>query len=179
MLGGVGGGEKIPRLPDLSGFSFGAFYKFSILLECLSRRRTEWVLLPELRINEAQGFGVFRAGEHPLRGFRPVAVFADRFLALVAAAVLPGTGRDLLLTLARDEEPDGQGYAVRLDDGTVVGYCPQFQEELVASMNTVVGIVRGPGSIAYGMEAAGAIALERAGAIFAARIAAAAAEGGP
>ena len=126
-----------------------------------------------------QGFGVFREGEHPLRGFRPVAVFADRFLALVAAAVLPGTGRDLLLTLARDPEPDGKGYAVRLDDGRVVGYCPQFQEELVTSMNTVVGIVRGPGSIAYGMEAAGAVALERAGAIFAARIAAAAAESGP
>src|SRR5262245_44811799 len=126
-----------------------------------------------------QGFGVFREGEHLFRGFPPVAVFADRFLALVAAAVLPGTGRDLLLTLARDPEPDGQGYAVRLDDGTVVGHCPQFQEELVTSMNTVVGIVRGPGSIAYGMEAAGALALERAGAIFAARISAAAAEDGP
>jgi len=25
--------------------------------------------------------------------------------------------------------PDGKGYAVRLDDGTVVGHCPQFEED--------------------------------------------------
>src|SRR5215208_2185681 len=126
-----------------------------------------------------QGFGVFREGEHPSRGFRPAAVFADRFLALLAAAVLPGTGRDFLLSLARDPDLDGRGYALRLDDGTVVGHCPQYEEELVSSLNTAVNLLRGPGSLAYEMEAAGAVTLERAGAIFAARVAAAAAEDGP
>jgi hypothetical protein len=126
-----------------------------------------------------QGFGVFREGEPPSRGFRPVAVFADRFLALLAAAVLPGTGREPLLSLAGDPDPDGHGYAVRLDDGTVVGHCVQFEEELVGSMNTVVSILRGPGSLAYELEAAGAVTLERAGAILADRLATAAAEGGP
>src|ERR1041384_4129621 len=40
------------------------------------------------------GFGRFREGEDPARGYRPYAVFHDRWLALIAAAVLPGTGRD-------------------------------------------------------------------------------------
>src|SRR5262245_8957773 len=30
-----------------------------------------------------EGHGVFREGESPARGFRPTAVFADRFLALL------------------------------------------------------------------------------------------------
>ena len=134
-----------------------------------------WFVLPV----PGEGYGVFREGEHPLRGFRPAAIFADRFLALLAAAVLPGTGRDFLLSLAGDPDLDGRGYAVRLDDGTVVGHCPQYEEELVSSLNTVVNLLRGPGSLAYEMEAAGAVTLERAGAIFAARVAAAAAEDGP
>src|ERR1041384_7915174 len=43
-----------------------------------------------------RGFGLFREGEDPARGFRPYAVFHDRWLALIAAAVLPGTGRDAI-----------------------------------------------------------------------------------
>src|SRR5262245_50068304 len=60
-----------------------------------------------------RGFGLFRAGERPPRGFSPHAVFADRFLALLAAAVLPGLGREPLLHLAPDPDPDG--YEVQLD----------------------------------------------------------------
>src|SRR5512133_593688 len=72
------------------------------------------------------GFGVFRAGERPSRGFRPKVIFPARWLALLAAAVLPGTGREPLLSLAGNPEPGGQGYAVCLDDGTVVGQAEQF-----------------------------------------------------
>src|ERR1044071_6606242 len=124
-----------------------------------------WFVLPI----PGEGYGVFREGEHPLRGSRPAAVFVDRFLALLAAAVLPGTGRESLLCLAGDPSPDGRGYPVRLDDGTVIGYCPQFEEELIDLMNGAVNVVRGPGSLAYEMEAAGAVTLERAGAILDAR----------
>ena len=48
------------------------------------------------RVFEMPGrrFGVFRLGESPERGHRPTAVFRERWLALLAAAVLPGTGRD-------------------------------------------------------------------------------------
>ena len=125
------------------------------------------------------GFGLFREGEPPSRGFRPVAVFADRFLALLTAAVLPGIGRYPLLFLARDPDPDDQGYAVRLDDGTVVGHLQQFDQTLLEAVNGLVGVLRVPGSLAFVMEAAGAITLERAGAILEERVQGAALEAGP
>jgi hypothetical protein len=124
------------------------------------------------------GFGLFRAGESPSRGFRPVAVFPDRFLALLAAAALPGTGREPLFSLSGDPEPDGQGYAVRLDDGTVVGHLAQFDEALLDDMNALAGLVRLPVSLAFVLEAAGAVALERCGAILEERVFAAASEPG-
>ena len=47
------------------------------------------------------GWGLYRVGEGLARGFVPAAVFPDRFLALLAAAVIPGTGRDRLLPTRR------------------------------------------------------------------------------
>jgi hypothetical protein len=99
--------------------------------------------------------------------------------SLRSAAALPGIGRDSLLFLAGDPDPDGAGYAVRLDDGTVVGHLMQFEEDLIDSLNGLVSIARSPGSLAYQLEAAGAVALERCGAILDERIATAAAEAGP
>src|SRR5215208_840545 len=125
-----------------------------------------WSVLPVPGL----GFGLFRAGEPPSRGFRPVAVFPDRFLALLAAAALPGTGREPLLSLARDLDPDGQSYAIQLDDGTVVGQLAQFDEALLDDMNALAGIVRLPASLAFVLEAAGAVALERCGAILEERV---------
>jgi len=134
-----------------------------------------WSVLPVPGL----GFGLFREGEPPSRGFRPVAVFADRFLALLTAAALPGIGRYPLLFLARDPDPDDQGYAVRLDDGTVVGHFAQFDETLLESVNSLAGVLRVPVSLAFVLEAAGAVTLERAGAILEERVRAAAFEVGP
>ena len=120
-----------------------------------------------------QGFGLFRAGEHPSRGSQPFAVFQDRFLALVAAAVLPGIGREPLLHLR--SEPGPEGYPVQLDDGTVVGHLPQFDETLIDGMNVALGFARLPISLAFLLESVGAVALERAGAILDERIMAASA----
>ena len=122
------------------------------------------------------GFGVFRAGERPSRGFRPAATFADRWLALLAAAVLPGTGRDPLLALSADSDPGGEGYPLLLDDGTVVGHAEEFNEALVDAVNVAAGLVRSPLALAFLLEAAGAVALERCGAILDDRIAATATE---
>jgi len=109
------------------------------------------------------GFGLFRAGESLTRGFRPVAVFPDRWLALLAAAVLPGTGRDPLLRLSKEADPEGCG--VTLDDGAVVGHCELFDEALIDGMNAVVSVIRSPWSLACLLEAAGPLALERCGAL--------------
>ena len=110
------------------------------------------------------GFGLFRAGESLARGFRPAAVFPDRWLALLAAAVLPGTGRDSLLRLRKDAAADGY-FEVALDDGAVVGRFELFDEPLLDAVNVVAALARSPWSLAYLMEAAGPLALERCGAI--------------
>jgi hypothetical protein len=112
------------------------------------------------------GFGLFRMGESLARGYRPAAVFPDRWLALLAAAVLPGSGRDALLHL--EKEPDAKGYGVTLDDGEVAGHFELFDESLLDAMNVAVGLARSPQSLAYLLEAAGAAALEHCGAILAA-----------
>ena len=111
----------------------------------------------------ALGFGLFRAGESLTRGFRPAAVFPERWLALLAASVLPGTGRDVFLHLS--PEPGAEGFALSLDDGTAAGHLELFDQALVEALNTVVAVVRSPWCLAYLLEAAGPLALERCGAI--------------
>jgi hypothetical protein len=98
-----------------------------------------------------------------------VAVFPDRWLALLAAAVLPGTGRDPMLRLHPEPEPDGT-YAGILDDGTVVGWFQLFDEPLLDGLNLGVGLARSPESLAYLLEATGKVGLERCGAILDSRL---------
>jgi hypothetical protein len=124
----------------------------------------------------AHGFGLFRVGESLARGFAPVAVFPSRWLALLMAGILPGTGRDPLLLLAK--QPDAEGvYPVTLagggDDGGdgPVGVLQLFDEKAVAALNVVIHLLQAPESLAYVLEAAGSVALERCGAILDERIA--------
>jgi hypothetical protein len=118
----------------------------------------------------SRGFGLFRSGEEFSRGSRPAAVFPDRWLALLAAAALPGTGRDPLLRLLKDA--DAEGYGIVLEDGTVAGHFELFDENLLEAMNNAVALLASPESLAYLVEAAGAVALERCGAILCDRISA-------
>jgi hypothetical protein len=122
-------------------------------------------------------------GESLSRGFAPAAVFPSRWLALVCAAILPGTGRDPLLILSK--QPDAHGaYPVALagggsgdgggdeGDGGPVGFFPLFEERVVDAMNLLVHLLRSPESLAFVLEAAGSVALERCGAILDERVAA-------
>lgn len=112
------------------------------------------------------GFGLFRLGESRERGFAAYAVFRDRPLALLAAAVLPGTGRDRAFLL--DKEFGAEGFAVVEPNGaggTTVGHVALFDESLVDALNVAAAVVRLPGSLAALLEAAGQVSLERAGAI--------------
>lgn len=109
------------------------------------------------------GFGLFRLGESQERGFEPYAVFRGRPLALLAAAVLPGTGRDRAFLL--EKEAGAEGYAVAEPGGAAVGHVALFDESLVDALNVAAAVVRLPGSLAALLEAAGQVALERAGAI--------------
>jgi hypothetical protein len=133
--------------------------------------------------NGGHGFGLFRTGESLSRGFAPAAVFPSRWLALVCAAILPGTGRDPLLILSK--QPDAHGaYPVALagggsdgggddgdgDGGGPAGFLALFDERAVDVMNVLVHLLRSPESLAFVLEAAGSVALERCGAILEERL---------
>jgi hypothetical protein len=66
-----------------------------------------WAIRPVL-YRGATGFALFREWESLEAGDVPYAVFRRRDLALLAAAVLPATGRELLIRL--DTEPDADGF---------------------------------------------------------------------
>jgi hypothetical protein len=113
------------------------------------------------------GFGLFRVGESLARGFAPVAVFPSRWLALILAAVLPGTGRGPLVRLEKTADADGV-YPLILpgpDGGEVVGHFQLFDEAAVGAMSVAIHLLQAPESLAYLLEAAGAVALQRCGAI--------------
>ena len=122
-----------------------------------------------------RGFGVFRLGESPERGHRPTAVFRDRGLALMAAAVLPGNGRDAAFRLHKEAGPDG--FVVEAGDcnacgrgGEPVGHLELFDERLIEALHVAERLARSPEALANLLEAAGPIALERAGAVLDARV---------
>jgi hypothetical protein len=113
-------------------------------------------------------------GESLARGFAPVAVFPSRWLALILAAVLPGTGRDPLVRIEKTPDAD-EVYPLILpgqDGGEVVGRFQLFDEAAVDAMNVAVHLLQTPECLAYLLEAAGAVTLERCGAILDERTAA-------
>jgi hypothetical protein len=112
-------------------------------------------------------YGVHRRGESSARGHLPAAVFADHSLALIAAAALPGTGRDALFHLQKDPTPDG--YAVE-SGGEVIAHLAHFDEKLVGALHVLECLLRSPDALANLLEAAGSVALERAGAILEGRV---------
>ncbi len=115
-----------------------------------------------------RGYGIFRKGESLERGFRPAAVFHQRSLALLVAAVLPGTGRDAAYRLQK--ESGNFGFAVETADGEVQGYLELFDVDLIAALGVADSLVRSPEALAFLLEGAGAVALERAGTILDVRI---------
>ncbi|HEX4495117.1 MAG TPA: hypothetical protein VIE43_05555 [Thermoanaerobaculia bacterium] len=116
-----------------------------------------------------RGFGLFRHGESTARGHRPTALFRQRWLALLAAAVLPGTGRDAAFRLEKDSGPEG--FAVETGNGgEPMGFLELFDERLIEALHVAEGLLRSPEALALLLEAAGQVALERAGAILDERI---------
>ncbi len=120
-----------------------------------------WSFAPHPR-----GYAVLRAGESLGLGDRPAAVFADPGSARLAAAVLPGTGREPRYRLGK--EPDAHGYPVWLD-GEPAGHLPLFDENLIAALNVADALARSPFHLAWLIDAAGGLALRYAGRLAAVR----------
>lgn len=112
-------------------------------------------------------YGLFLPVESHERGDRPYAAFLRKDLALLAAAVLPGTGRDAAFRLSQDAGPEG--YAVT-SGGEPVGHLALFDENLVAALHVTDALLRSPAALAGLLEAAGQVALERTGPLLDARV---------
>jgi hypothetical protein len=113
------------------------------------------------------GHAVLRAGQDLERGDAPYAVFTLQEVAQMAAATLPGTGREKRYRLGRDEEP-GRGYPI-LRAGELVGHVQLFDEDLVAALNVLDALLSSPYDFAWLLEAAGGVALQHVGRISMAR----------
>jgi hypothetical protein len=130
----------------------------------------------------------------------PYAVFRRREMALLTAAVLPATGRELLFRL--DTEPDAHGFPVigsvtpggaqaaarsakalaktsstresgapgTARTAAAAGHLRDFDEGLAFALHLAAAIVRSPVALAWLLEAAGHVALEQAGRILDQRV---------
>ena len=119
-----------------------------------------WIVVPI----PSPGWAVLRRGESLAAGHVPRAVFLHRERALLAAAVLPGTGFDRLFRLQHERSPEG--YAVE-SGGQIIGYLRNYDPELAAAMHMAEALVRLPESLTRVLEASGAVALETAGRLLA------------
>lgn len=115
----------------------------------------------------AEGWALLPLGASLARGDRPYAVFTQRWAALLAAAFLPGTGREPAFRLYKETGPSG--YALETD-GEVIGTLSLFDEKLVDALNAGESLLRSPESLANLLESAGQVALERSGAILEERV---------
>ncbi|HZF07903.1 MAG TPA: hypothetical protein VFE33_03845 [Thermoanaerobaculia bacterium] len=115
-----------------------------------------WIVVPI----PSPGWAVLRRGESLAAGDIPRAVFVHRERALLAAAVLPGTGFDRLFRLQHERSPEG--YAVE-SGGQVVGHLHHFDPELVTALHTAETVIRLPECLTRVLEASGAVTLETAG----------------
>lgn len=124
-----------------------------------------WYVRPHPR----GGHAVLRSGELPGRGDEPYCRFDLHEVALIAAAVLPGTGREKRYRLGTDEV-SGRGYPI-FRAGEVVGHIQLFDEELVNALNVLDALLASPYDFAWLLEAAGGLALQHVGRISMARAA--------
>ena len=115
-----------------------------------------------------EAFGLWRLGERPEWGDVPTGLFRERSTALLAAAVRPFLGRDSFYELGR-ERWDG-GFPL-LRQGEAVGWIDLFDEDWAFGVNVLERFTRSPQALAALMEAAGPLALERAGRILRLRVA--------
>ena len=116
------------------------------------------------------GWAVLRQGESFKKSTRtiPTATFERREDALLAAAVLPGTGRDPRFHLA--SEPDDRGHPI-LENGRIAGHSEFFWEAFIDAVNVLTALMTSPRDFAFLLDAMGGLALERVDKIAAARLA--------
>jgi hypothetical protein len=115
--------------------------------------------------NGPEPWAVVRADGHPADE-APAATFVHLHPARLATAAVPIAARDGVFRL--DREPDPRGFALRRH-GRLVGHLPWHHQELVVALDHLDALARSPRALAAVLEAAGASALRRVGALLAGR----------
>jgi hypothetical protein len=118
-------------------------------------------------------FAVYLPGESAEKGHLPVAIFRDGWRAQLAAAVLPGTGREPLVRLKKDAGPRGYPLVAGLDpDGEpeIAGHFRHFDEALASALHVAEALLRSPDCLAALLAAAGKVTLERVGTLLDGRV---------
>lgn len=121
-----------------------------------------WHVLAWPTADGREAYGLWRLGERPEWGDPPAAVFHDRSTALLAAVARPALGREAFYRLGK-ERTDG-GFPL-LRHGETAGWLDLFDEDWAFGVNLLERLVRSPEALATILEAAGPLALLRAGAI--------------
>jgi hypothetical protein len=117
--------------------------------------------IPFAEPNGPEPWAVMREGNRP-EDEPPAATFVHLQPARLATAAVPIAARDAVYRLDRD--PDPRGFALR-QDGRAVGHLPWHHLELVVALNHLDALARSPRALAAVLEAAGASALARVGAL--------------
>jgi hypothetical protein len=126
------------------------------------------VTAPKIPFAEPNGlvpWAVVREGDRPEEE-PPAGTFVHLHPARLAVVAVPIAARDAAYRL--DREPDPREFALR-QDGRVVGHLPWHHQELVVALNHLDALARSPRALAAVLEAAGASALARVGALLARR----------
>jgi hypothetical protein len=121
-----------------------------------------WSILPASTAEGRAAFGLWRTGERPEWGDAPAGLFRERPMALLAAAVRPFVGRDPFYELGKER---WNGGFPLLRQGEMVGWIDLFDEDWAFGVNVLERFARSPLALARLLEAAGPLALERAGRI--------------
>ena len=126
-----------------------------------------WEIQPSSTADGRDAFGLWRLGERPEWGDAPAGIFREHATALLAAAVRPFLGRDPFYELGRERWSGGFPL---LRQGEAVGWIDLFDEDWAFGVNVLERFTRSPQALAALMEAAGPLALERAGRILRLRV---------
>jgi hypothetical protein len=121
-----------------------------------------WGVRPLPTEDGRAAFGLWRLGERPEWGDSPSAQFREHSTALLAAAVRPFLGRDPFYKLGKER---WEGGFPLLRQGEEAGWVDLFDEDWVFGVNMLERFTRSPEALATLLEAAGPVALERAGRI--------------
>jgi hypothetical protein len=114
-------------------------------------------------------FGLFRMGESEERGYQPFMRFGRMSDALLGMALLTGRREPEHRLVSA---PDGHGHLLQSRSawGEAVGWMAVFDDDLVARLSCLDGLMRSPQALALFLEACGKVILERAGAILDERV---------